>query len=448
MNAIPNPAQGLIIYCTDCYAGNKGCLMVNDSPIPSTPEWGSLCSSNTGGQVAAFQILCSSASTSGIIYSGIAVNNITATIPYTAGNGTIVYTAADFNSSGVTGLTAHLDTGTLNNGNGNFVFNITGTAASTGNANFNISVAGKTCTFTIPISSGTPSVSTLNCGSAAFSATFTQLNAYTGTLTVPYTGGNGAPYPSQSLTPQNGLSFTLSSGTLNSGSGTLIYTVSGSPTTPGAMTIPVSFGGASCSVTANIAVQTSVVMCGSSSVWLTHNLGADTTVDSHTPTAVIHGAKYQWGMSSPAVTQAADQASATAITGWNSVAAANGSWSTTKTVNDPCPSGYRVPTRTEFQTLFSSSTKSVVGTWPASQTDYYGSAVIYECNGKKLTFPAAGYRHYQNGNLNQRGFEGDYWTVTESGSTAAYDFKFNQGSSNADATNFRQYAYSIRCISE
>ena len=72
----------------------------------------------------------------------------------------------------------------------------------------------------------TTSISTLNCSSAAFSATATENNAYTGTATVPYTGGNGVGYTAGSAvssTGVTGLTATLTSGTLASGAENLTY---------------------------------------------------------------------------------------------------------------------------------------------------------------------------------------------------------------------------------
>lgn len=85
----------------------------------------------------------------------------------------------------------------------------------------------------------------LNCTSATFSpATITAGTPYSGTMTVPYTGGNGGSYPQGPSQTINGLTFRLQAGTLNVGSGNLIYTVTGTPTSVVTMNIPVSFNGA------------------------------------------------------------------------------------------------------------------------------------------------------------------------------------------------------------
>ncbi|MDA3613908.1 hypothetical protein [Polluticaenibacter yanchengensis] len=95
-------------------------------------------------------------------------------------------------------------------------------------------------------------ISSLMCGDALLSPnTYTTGSPYTGTLTVPYIGGNGGTYPSQTITTTNGLTVTLESGNFNYGAGSLTYTVTGTPTTTSPVTtnIPISIGSQSCTAT-------------------------------------------------------------------------------------------------------------------------------------------------------------------------------------------------------
>lgn len=80
-------------------------------------------------------------------------------------------------------------------------------------------------------------------------STYTSGVAYTGTMNVPYTGGNGGIYAAQTVGPVNGLTAVLSAGNFNSGSGTLSYAVSGTPTvtSPIATTFLLNVGGQTCS---------------------------------------------------------------------------------------------------------------------------------------------------------------------------------------------------------
>lgn len=94
-----------------------------------------------------------------------------------------------------------------------------------------------------------PSISGLNCvGASVFPQTFTSGIPYSGTLTVPYTNGNGGSYSAGTSYTQNGLTFALNSGTLNNGNGTIMYSVNGTPnfSSPGTISVPLNFLGYSC----------------------------------------------------------------------------------------------------------------------------------------------------------------------------------------------------------
>ena len=69
-------------------------------------------------------------------------------IPYAGGNGSPYAAGTPINSTGVTGLTATLQPGTLSSGNGELLYKVTGTpsASSPQTANFAINEFGKTCT--------------------------------------------------------------------------------------------------------------------------------------------------------------------------------------------------------------------------------------------------------------------------------------------------------------
>lgn len=109
-------------------------------------------------------------------------------------------------------------------------------------------------------SEGTATVTALTCASTTFSATATISTAYSGTATVPYTGGNGIAYSAGtaiSSTGVTGLTATLVAGTLASGSGNILYTVTGTPTSAGTASFAISFGGQSCSMSLTVNAATS-----------------------------------------------------------------------------------------------------------------------------------------------------------------------------------------------
>jgi hypothetical protein len=112
-----------------------------------------------------------------------------------------------------------------------------------------------------------PTVSSITCGSASFSpATLVSGTAYSGTITVPYTGGNGQAYSAGSgiaSTGVTGLTATLQAGTLASGSGNLTYSVTGTPSAAGTASFAISFGGQSCTVTKTVSSPTPGPITGS-----------------------------------------------------------------------------------------------------------------------------------------------------------------------------------------
>ncbi|MGG5210332.1 hypothetical protein ACQWU4_15520 [Chryseobacterium sp. MIQD13] len=95
----------------------------------------------------------------------------------------------------------------------------------------------------------TGTIGAINCNSVSLTPnTYTAGVPYSGTMSVPYTGGNGGIYTAQSLGPVNGLTATLSAGNFANGSGTLSYTISGTPTvtSPVTTTFVINIGGQTC----------------------------------------------------------------------------------------------------------------------------------------------------------------------------------------------------------
>lgn len=199
----------------------------------------------------------SATATAGAAYSG------TATVPYTGGNGAAYSAGSGIASTGVSGLTATLNAGTLANGNGNLSYAISGTPSSSGTATFAITFGGQSCSFTLTVNAsggGSASVTALTCASAVSSGNPVVSTAYSGYITVPYTGGNGVAYSAGTAVSSGGvtgLTATLQAGTLANGAGNLTYLVSGTPATSGTASFAVSFGGQSCSLSLTVASGTS-----------------------------------------------------------------------------------------------------------------------------------------------------------------------------------------------
>ncbi|TDE07967.1 carbohydrate-binding domain-containing protein [Dyadobacter psychrotolerans] len=179
----------------------------------------------------------SAAATSGSSFTG------EASVPYTGGNGVAYDEGTPVASSGITGLTATLSAGTLSNGSGTATYVITGTPATAGTASFTISLGGQSCDLSLPVVVSKASISSLT-------STTTPANGingvnYSGNATLAYTGGNGGTYEASTATSTGveGLTATLTAGTLASGTGNLVYIISGTPTSVGTATFNLSLGG-------------------------------------------------------------------------------------------------------------------------------------------------------------------------------------------------------------
>jgi uncharacterized protein (TIGR02145 family) len=189
-------------------------------------------------------------------------------------------------------------------------------------------------------------------------------------------------------------------------------------------------------------------------------IGKTTNDDPFTPSWRLIGGYWQWGRKGPYASQWHDtnranfahgptgpnagDANEGDVTDWDTDYAPDNSWSdASKTANDPCPVGYRIPTQAQWDGVMANNTQSTGGTWSNSATNYSSGRNF----GEKLMLPAAGYRHGNSGSLYYRGLSGDYWSSLQSTSGNAWGLGF--GSDNA-STRFssRRNGLSVRCVAE
>lgn len=107
-----------------------------------------------------------------------------------------------------------------------------------------------------------PLVTALACSSAVFSSMAYANTLYSGTATIPYTGGNGIAYPTGAAIASSGvtgLTATVQSGTLASGNGNLTLSISGTPSATGTASFILTFGGQSCIFTIQVFAMSSGV---------------------------------------------------------------------------------------------------------------------------------------------------------------------------------------------
>jgi uncharacterized protein (TIGR02145 family) len=182
-----------------------------------------------------------------------------------------------------------------------------------------------------------------------------------------------------------------------------------------------------------------------------HNLGADETKDPFKPAAEIHGAMYQFGIGTEALSQADNLSNSGTVPGWNNSVPGSGDWN--MVTKNPCPTGWRLPTKDEWQGVIDNNNKYRTAnggtSWSTSTLSWSSGATVFG-NGIKfgdaLVLPTVGLRFYTNGSLYERGAEGYYWCSTAEASSG-YNMIF-RGYDQYVNYNSRSYGMSVRCISE
>lgn len=127
---------------------------------------------------------CGTATFSATALSGQAYAG-TATIPYTGGNAVAYAAGTAVASTGIVGLSATLQAGTLAAGAGNLTYSISGTPSGAGTATFALSFGGQTCNLALTVATPTSTTTTANCGTATGLAKVVCLaEAFKATLTA------------------------------------------------------------------------------------------------------------------------------------------------------------------------------------------------------------------------------------------------------------------------
>ncbi len=437
-------ATGLPAGVTAAWASNtitiSGTPTANGTFNYSIPLTGGCGSVNATGTITVTAVnTAGAASSTPTLCINTALTNITHTTTGATGIGA------------ATGLPAGVTAAWASN-----TITISGTPTASGTFNYSIPLTGGCGSVN---ATGTITVTAANTAGAASSTPTLDVNTALTDITHTTTGATGI-----------GAATGLPAGVTAAWASNTI-TISGTPTATGTFnySIPLTGGCGSVNATGTITVNSSGVpnTCNPSNptaivdvvsttgkTWMDRNLGATRAATSSTD-AQSYGSLYQWGRGSDGhqcVNRYAGDGVTTSSTNGNNSSTDtpghgdfitegsspydwrspqnNNLWQGVNGINNPCPSGYRLPTEAELN-----AERAIFPTQNASGA--YNSV---------LKLPVAGIRNGSNGSLLVVGTNGLYWSSTVSG-TSALSLRFDS-SSALMITDRRANGGSVRCLKD
>ena len=322
-----------------------------------------------------------------------------------------------------------------------------------------------------------------NCNSPTYTTSFVVGTPTTMTFTKNYVNSPGGSYPAFTSATVNGMTFSAPAGTFNTGSGSVVFTATGTPLSTGYFSLWIGVGniqqcmmffyvtnapasgptvdpGNAFGSTGVVnftykgqSVAYKTVRAKDGKIWLQQNLGSP-QVAFHENDQASYGDYFQWGRwddghqnyTSQVISGSSSLmnpshipsgypkfiSGTTAGSKWWSVGGlATDTWSGTTITStngkDPCTAlgaGWHLPSANEWLNL--SNVEDLSGTMAAFQSN--------------LRLTAAGYRGIQNGDV------GYYWTSTALANGEAKVFFFDNNYNATVGNTQRAEGFSCRCV--
>ena len=172
--------------------------------------------------------------------------------------------------------------------------------------------------------------------------------------------------------------------------------------------------------------------------WATRNVDAPYTFAANPTDA---GMLYQWDYSI-GWSSTNPMTSFPAGNTWGGTNSSSISWTSG---TDPSPVGFRVPDTTQMNKLL--DTSAVTIEWVTLPDGVKGCYFTDKINKNSIFLPAAGYRNYLGGTLDNVGLTGYYWSSTPLSANAAYNLLFKSDTAYL-YNGYKRFGFFIRPVAE